>query len=334
MPKPTLDKVIFYVTNRCNYKCAHCFYWENLNVKDILSTEEMKKIIESFGKLDTVLIAGGEPFLRRDIIELAKHFVEKCKVRLISVPTNGSMHAQAINFIKEISPLCEVRMYVSIDGLRETHNEIRGLDCYDKSIDLMKKMVEMKKEYDFTPMAMITVSNKNIKDVDPLADILNKVGIYYSITPIRGMPKDSDLRAPTALEWKELVDNLQKNRKFLGEESSFHNNKTNVFKRIHRRLALASRTKMYMNGLNGKRGYVCTAGNSTAVLDYDGTVRLCELTGVVGNVKDYDYNFQKVWLGAGAEDMRPKIKTCVCTHACFITTRYMQGAQWLSQLLS
>jgi len=47
--KNNVSTLIFFVTNRCNFKCNHCFYWQSLNINDVLSTENIKKIIDSIG---------------------------------------------------------------------------------------------------------------------------------------------------------------------------------------------------------------------------------------------------------------------------------------------
>lgn len=325
-------KLIFYVTNRCNARCGHCFYWKSLNVEEVLSLDNIQKIFSSIGELDTLLIAGGEPFLRKDLIEVCKYIIKNNKVKLLSIPTNGTFKEHVIKLITELHDKVKIRIYVSLDGLKETHNRVRDLDCFDQAIDLLKTLVEMKDEYNFSPLSMITVTNQNYAEVDQLAKYLNDINVHYSITPVRGSPKDPELRPPTSKEWKELVQRLTKERRFLGEESSFHNNNFGILKKIHRKILTHSKTKMYCDALDGKRNYVCKAGDEIGVLDYDGKVSFCELTPPVGNVKDYDYDFGKVWASARAEEMRPKVQTCVCTHGCFISTKYMRAAERLSRL--
>lgn len=328
-----LNTLIFYVTNRCNFKCAHCYYWDSLNKKETLELETIKKIADGVGKLDTLLVAGGEPFLRRDLIEICTYFIEKCGLHRLSIPTNGSMKKKIFEFVKQMHDKVRLRIYVSLDGTREIHNEIRQVDSFDNAIEVLKTLVEMKKEYNFSPLAMITVNNKNYHEIDKLAEILNGIGVHYSITPVRGMPKDASIQPPTSEEWGALVDNLVRNRKFLGTESSFHDGKTSIIKSIHRKIMTKSKTKMYQGALDGKRSYVCKAGDEVGVVDYDGNVFFCELTQKVGNLKDFDYNFNKLWFSPEAEDYRPKVKKCVCTHGCFIKSRYMRASEKLAKVI-
>jgi MoaA/NifB/PqqE/SkfB family radical SAM enzyme len=331
--KNDVKTLIFYITNRCNFRCNHCFYWDSLNKKDILTMDIIKKIVNGVGELDTLLIAGGEPFLRKEIIEVCEYFIEKTKVRLISTPTNGSMGPKVKEFIKRLHNKVRLRIYISLDGLKKTHNHIRQVDSFDTAISLLKDLVEMKKDYNFSPLSMITVSNKNIHEIVPLGRLLKNIGVHYSITPLRGTPKDSAIQPPTSKEWGELVKTLEREANFLGGDSSFHNNSANPLKQLHRKLQSASKTRMYKNALDGKRKYICKAGDEIGVIDYDGSVLFCELTKKIGNLKDYDWNFNKLWNSKTAQNYRPEVKTCVCTHGCFIKSKYMRTAEWLSKMI-
>lgn len=336
-----IRKLIFFVTNRCNFSCVHCFYHDSLNIKDTLDLETIKKIADGVGKLDTLLIAGGEPFLRKELTEICEYFIEKCNVRFLSIPTNGSFDKKVIEFVKHMSSKCDLRLFVSLDGLKETHNRIRGVDNFDKAMNLLKTLVEMRKEYDFVPMANITVSNKNLHEMRGLTKLLNEIGVHYALNPLRnpinplkGRPKDLTMKPPTPLEWGEMIDFMIKERNFLGADSYFKNNKTNFIKKIYRKSIVNSQRRMYQAGLSGKRDYVCKAGHDVGVIDYEGEVFFCEMTNSVGNLKDFDWDFNKLWFSQKAEDYRPQILNCVCTHSCFINSRYRRGVEWAVRLLS
>jgi radical SAM protein with 4Fe4S-binding SPASM domain len=67
--------------------------------------------------------------------------------------------------------------------------------------------------------------------------------------------------------------------------------------------------------------FACTAGETIAVIDYNGNVRACELREKFGSLKDYDYDFDALWR---SEERRVELQTidggkaCWCTHVCFI----------------
>ena len=67
--------------------------------------------------------------------------------------------------------------------------------------------------------------------------------------------------------------------------------------------------------------FPCTAGETIAVIDYNGDVRACELREKFGTLKDYDYDFNSLWLAQARQDELNAVdggKACWCTHVCFI----------------
>lgn len=70
------------ITGSCNLKCKHCqaskYYNSNLSKKD-LSTEQVFSIIDKISQIgvDNVALLGGEPLMRKDIIEILKYFKSK-----------------------------------------------------------------------------------------------------------------------------------------------------------------------------------------------------------------------------------------------------------------
>jgi radical SAM protein with 4Fe4S-binding SPASM domain len=66
----------------------------------------------------------------------------------------------------------------------------------------------------------------------------------------------------------------------------------------------------------------CTAGETTIVIDHDGSFRSCEMRGKLGNLAEHDFNLSTALDSA---QMRQEIADipkaqCWCTHSCFIHT--------------
>src|SRR6185369_6885757 len=67
--------------------------------------------------------------------------------------------------------------------------------------------------------------------------------------------------------------------------------------------------------------FPCTAGETTAVIDYNGDVRACELREKFATLADFDYDFGALWDAQSRSTELAKIdggKSCWCTHVCFI----------------
>ena len=106
------------INNICNLKCKHCYWW--INRKDVpneLTAEQWRQVIRNtFKRLHIlqVVIAGGEPTLRPDIIQV---FSEELPNKFCVV-SNGT--APLHYFDGQIS------YWISIDGPERIHNYIRG----------------------------------------------------------------------------------------------------------------------------------------------------------------------------------------------------------------
>jgi len=67
--------------------------------------------------------------------------------------------------------------------------------------------------------------------------------------------------------------------------------------------------------------FPCTAGETTAVIDYNGDVRACELREKFATLSDFDYDFGALWAAHERSVELDAIdggKACWCTHVCFI----------------
>ncbi len=78
--------------------------------------------------------------------------------------------------------------------------------------------------------------------------------------------------------------------------------------------------------------FPCTAGETTAVIDYNGDVRACELREKFASLADFDYDFGALWEAEGRRAELAAIdggRACWCTHVCFIhdSMRHSRRAQ-------
>lgn len=110
------------VTDNCNLRCGHCYHFHGKNVfeKKELPLAAWKK---RFGRLHKqgirfVLLVGGEPALRPDVLMLAHRIFP-----FVYVITNGTLFIP-----RKFSHL----LFVSLDGMRKTNDSIRGRGTFDK----------------------------------------------------------------------------------------------------------------------------------------------------------------------------------------------------------
>ncbi len=104
------------VTSKCNLKCIYCHMEGELPSDDEMSVEEIARICKAFYDLgvEKVKITGGEPLLRRDIVDIVQNLPP---FREISIVTNGTLLSKLSHDLKEAGLN---RVNVSLDTLNET----------------------------------------------------------------------------------------------------------------------------------------------------------------------------------------------------------------------
>ncbi len=129
--KYKLETCVWEITLGCNFRCRHCGSSCAEPAPDELTTEEALDLADQIGVLKPryLSLTGGEPLMRKDwslITErLTAQGIQVCMI------TNGSLIDEETAEKMERAGLSLVS--VSMDGTRQIHNYMRGVDCYDKS---------------------------------------------------------------------------------------------------------------------------------------------------------------------------------------------------------
>ena len=105
----TILQPTIHITEKCNYKCGHCYVSSGPNVDTKLSKDESFKIADQISEHPTsgILFTGGEPFLHPDIEEIITYFTDK-NIKPISIFTNGSWVStkkQTVTRLEELKEL-------------------------------------------------------------------------------------------------------------------------------------------------------------------------------------------------------------------------------------
>lgn len=141
-----LTNLFYFVTNRCNLMCSHCFYTSELQREyDELSIDEVRRIADSLAGVNpTVILCGGEPFMRKDLTDILLAFALRAGVHELVITTNGFFAERLMEtvrtFIDEAPGV--LRVAVSLDGLAGAHNEMRGSERAFEMADAAIRKVE------------------------------------------------------------------------------------------------------------------------------------------------------------------------------------------------
>ena len=144
------DGIVFLLpTNVCNLKCEGCCTSLAREVKDQeLSLEQYKELIAKCNEngYHTFDISGGEPFFRKDLIQILECIKSNKENRTIMV-TNGTTQVFSDEELIKVLELTDT-LRVSIDSHRaDEHNRLRGMEnAFEKSTQFLKKILRLKQE--------------------------------------------------------------------------------------------------------------------------------------------------------------------------------------------
>ncbi len=168
--KGDLQYCIFAITKKCNLKCKWCFENSDYGTKNFLSTKEIIDIIKKLQGLKGISISGGEASLHPDIIKILSETKKACDdPHLLS---NGiALNNTLLNFLKESN----IRLTISMDGLKNNHELIRGVGTFNKAINSVNKAVR----YGIMVSIQCTLSKNNLSDVKKLINLANKLNVNH-----------------------------------------------------------------------------------------------------------------------------------------------------------
>src|SRR5437763_14406782 len=114
---------------RRNSRCKTCNVWQRPN--DDFTLEEYDKTFASIGRdAYWFTFSGGEPTLRKDLPEMVEAAYRHCRPGIINIPTNGiqdKIIPARIERVLQAAPTSEVIINLSLDGVGEKHDIVRGV---------------------------------------------------------------------------------------------------------------------------------------------------------------------------------------------------------------
>lgn len=310
--QPLLN-LFFQITNRCNARCLMCFNWQRINQKnEEFSLEEIDKFSKTLGQLSALTLGGGEPFLRQDIAEICQIFAKNNSIKKIVIPTNCLLNDRIIDLTNRIASSYSVklRIVLSLDGLGKIHDEIRGVEGnFDKVIEVHHKLNDLAKKHSNLYIGInTTVSDKNQDHIAELIDFVDKnLSVKsHTVEVIRGCYNQKNVSPPSWEKYQELIkqilssQTINKDRYYKAVYSYYH----------HLALEILGKKKQLIP---------CRASSFMPVIDASGNVYHCELLPSIGNLRDSNFDFLKIWHSEKAKQQRKDIahKKCYCTHFCY-----------------
>jgi selenobiotic family peptide radical SAM maturase len=258
----------WHVTQACDLNCKHCYDRSKrspLKINQAIGIlDDLRTFCRSRHVMGQVSFSGGNPLLYPHFLDLYRAASDRgFVVAILGNPASK----------KTIGALCEIQRpayyQVSLEGLREHNDYIRGPGTFDRAIEFLRIL----RDFDIPSQVMLTLTNNNIDQVISLADMLRDHVDTFNFNRLSQVGEGADLLLPTHDEYVTfLYQYLEaaKNNPIMG----IKDNLINIIR--------------YQRGaepFGGCAGYGCSAAfNFVAVLP-DGEVHACrKFPSLIGNI--------------------------------------------------
>ncbi len=161
--------VVWNFTHACNLRCKHCYENAGDFLKDELTTEEAKKVVDEFREAGVVAIAfsGGEPLLRKDFFEVARYAHDQGFY--VSVASNGTLITPSA--ARKIRDSGIEYAEISLDGFEKEHDGFRGVKgSWKRTCRGIKNCVKV----GLDTCVATTATRHNLKNLPKLVDFVEK----------------------------------------------------------------------------------------------------------------------------------------------------------------
>lgn len=313
--------VTLYVTTRCDERCIHCFYWDELNPKPNVdfTLAEFERTLGSMGEIFNLFIGGGEPFLRADLAEIVLAAHRMNGVANVYVPTNGQHTERVVSTLSRVLPRAaglRFHLNLSVDHVDEDeHDRIRGRQgAYRRLLKTAAAVKSLRQTHpNLILHTLTTVMRDNQSEILRIHEELKRRfepdGTSYNYC--RGNPLDAAQTEVDPQIYRRLANRVEQDRR-AGRL------REGAFGALNHSLDEQVRSSVEKTVTEGRAQFSCVAGRLACVIYSNGDVTECETkNSPVGNLRDADYNFPSLWFSARAESIAADAADgCHCTHEC------------------
>ncbi|HTE00272.1 MAG TPA: GTP 3',8-cyclase MoaA [Mucilaginibacter sp.] len=187
------------VTDRCNLRCFYCMPEEGLNWlsrKELMSYEEMLQSCTLLVKMgiEKIRITGGEPFVRKDIMQLLTALSGLQGLNELTITTNGVLTAPLVPELKKIGIKS---INLSLDTLDA--NRFFSITKRDEFGKVMETLEQLLKHDIEVKINAVVMDGKNTQDIIPLIELTKELPV--SVRFIEEMPFNGDGHVYEGLKW-------------------------------------------------------------------------------------------------------------------------------------
>lgn len=334
---PVLPRFMTYiVTFSCNARCIMCDSWKK-DSPDDLTLEEIGGIFDQLPRMDAVRLSGGEPFVRRDMLDIAHMTQDKLKPYFLHITTNGFLTKRIVEFCENRRKDVPLFLLISVDGVEDKHNEVRGhkkaWDYVMKTIDaLAPRRKELRLEM---AINQTVVDAEGARQYQQLRDHLkpynvrNNMVMAYDASATYSL--ESEIVSPSGIgELLTFGDFTKDDIRNLIEDVESNLSDQPMHERIAQRYYLDGlRARLLDEAKTPKPNPPCVALSTHMRLFPNGDVPVCQFnTRTVGNFRKQ--SFEEIWWGDAIKPERDWVHGCP---GCWAECEVLPNAMYTGDIL-
>lgn len=308
-PRPL--NLTFSVTYVCNSKCQTCNVWKKR--VDDFSLDEYKALFDNIGSsLYWATFSGGEPFIRPDLIDIVTACYDRCRPGIVTIPTNGLLRNRILEGVARLSrhaPDLKIIINFSLDGIGARHDELRKVPGNYAKLRGVYRELKALALPNVTVGIHTVVSQFNVREVPALRKhVREEFDPDSYITELAEERLELDTVGlditPTADDYSTVVKDLLTDMDTTpgaGFSSVVQSFRREYYQVAHQTLK------------EQRQVLPCYAGLASAQIAPNGDVwTCCTRAESMGNLRETNFDFMKVWTSKRADELRGSIKRGEC----------------------
>lgn len=306
------------ITDRCNFRCNMCGIWSkevkyNLDPAVFRARFVKSKLLRRVRYFN---FGGGEPFLIPELADYIDTVAKYSKPDQVRIVTNGYLTKTITDTMKILLDKYDLSfgIKISIDGMGQTHNRIRGVaDAFEKAMDTVNSLINLRKIYGKRLGINLgfTVSSINCGELESVYRLCKEKNIGFFFKPVLCVDKfcRGDFDRNLFLTSDQTKDLIKFGKKISNDLSGFSFKEKVVYRMYYR----------FQNRFlaNPRRLVPCYSGKASFYLTPDGNVSAClMMNDSMGNINKAD--FDEIWLSGVSDLIRKNIRRldCACLTSC------------------
>lgn len=296
-----------HITPFCNLRCIHCYQeFESEKEKKLLTKNEIINLIHHYYRFlriqdhsGTIYLTGGEPTIDPNLLDYVK---EAKRLRIFPmILSNGTLIDSKFAFkLKEAGTGI---VQISLDGLKHTHDEIRGKGNFDKAT----RGLDACRQAGLKTIVMFTLHKLNANEMEDVISHCIEHGVkrfaFHRLVPVgRGSQLFNEIFRP-----EELKEFFKKIRKWKNRYRNF--------------IEVTAHDPLWQRFLGMSHPFGCCIGNSGICVMHNGDILPCRrLNKVIGNIRQD--SLHSIWNGSylhkfrKRKDYEGKCNSCIHFKKC------------------